>query len=596
MDSKFNRTGSDVKSILKQFGREFKVNDSVLNYALVSFKTFIQNDDGKMPISNEQINDYLASDKEIIQEYEINIFKRKNSFYPILIQIQSNENNTDLKALIYTERIPQNANLEALIKNTILNICAYRGIIIGLGWNDISQDIAQIAQELISQNPKPEFYTLQIANLKEPIIQSGATRLLISKNKNKAILSFESQLLSGGFLKIHKDEITLSYKIPSYDSPWRNIYGEIFGVRNSYPIGISAGEGIEILRQGENILYRAQMDGFLSIVNNKMLISDTVILNSINQSNIKNIHDQEIETLIVKNDNLTKDVIASGLKLDIPTLKIIGNVGSVEINAQNLFINGQVHLKSNIKANKASILHFKGNLKAKVAEIRHCEHANIECDNIVINYINGSKIYCNTAKIGRIASNNSFFVQQNMQISELEGTSNEFIMHPCLYGESKAALDFLNEKMQNLNKLRGIISTNGNEIYEKHLENEQIYENLNAKNASFDENLYDWEGILNKHLFKKSSSKKVVDAYNNLVSKLDSQKNTLQSEINSMISKMFQIEIEFEKKCKMNISVRFINFYGTSKVYSISANESNPIKKIKLSNQNNQIKINLFKD
>ncbi|MDE6887009.1 MAG: FapA family protein [Helicobacteraceae bacterium] len=598
MNGKNLRSGSDIKSILKQFAQEYKINDLLLDYTLVSYKTYILKDfndiNSKTLIENKELNNYLDTNYKITQDYTIEIFKRKNSFYPILIQLQTNDNNTELKALIYTERIPQNSNLESIIQSTILNICAYRGIIIGLGWSNIKRDILDIAQKLRSNDSHPKYYTINIAKLKESSINSVAMILIISKSKTISVLSHNSLLLSGGFLKVTKGEILLSYQKPTYSSTWRNIYGNIYGIGTSYPIGILAGEGVEITQENDKILYTAIKDGFVSIVNNTMLISDIIMLNYINPQNLLNIQEQGIESLVVKNDNLTKDVISSGISLNIDTLKIVGNVGAANIISKDLFIKGQVHIKSHIKTTRASILHFKGKLEAKEAEIRYCENANIECDELLINYINGSRIYFNNARISKIKSNNILFVQKSLNIGVMEGQNNEFILYPCSYGEHKKYLDRLNERLLNLNKLKSIFLADENRLNSDCINNTLIYESLESKNVDF--TLYDWENLMNKYMMKKNNSTQVLEKYNNLIANISEQENEVRNEINKKLEEMFDIEIIFENKCTINFYIRFINFYGVESRYNVSASNLNPIKRVMLNNTSNAIKIVCYKE
>lgn len=595
-NGRFLRSGDNIKAILQSFAKEFGINPLVLDYNLKDYKTYILKRDGEeSPIENDAINSYIDTNNTIIQKYEVEIFRRESSFYPILIQIQTNDNALDLRANIYTSRIPQLGKLNDIIYQTIINICAYRGIIINLTWNDLPNKIAEVAERLRSNETKPEFYTIDICRLKEPKIESMAVRLLISKNQRHSILSHDSLLLSGGFFSVKKGEILLSYQKPRYAAPWRNIYGNLYGVGLSYPIGIEAGDGIDISQQGENIIYTANEDGYVSVVNGVMMISQSIIVDNINAKNIQNIKEQGIKSLIVRNDALLKDVIPSGFKLNVDDLKIVGNIGAVEIESKNLFINGQVHIKSKLKTKTAQILHLKGQLWADEAEIRHCENAEIECENLSINYLNGSKIYFSTAKISHIQSNNLLFVQKTLIIKNMIGENNEFILYPCLYGAKKAQLEKLYDKLFYAKKLYNLILQDKNEVYTLKSTNDLIYENLRVKDAT---NLYNWESVLNRYKHNSDSANAVYERYNELLQGLKQKEDTCRSEIRAKQEEMFNIEVIFEEKSKMGFFVRFINFHGIENRYFIGANENNKIKRVclKKGNSDNEIQIMCYKD
>lgn len=605
MDNKYLREGNSIKSILKQFALENKISELMLDYSLISYKTYLLKYDEdskeyhKILIDNAEIGTYLDTQYNIVQDYVIEIFRRKNSFYPILIQLQSNDNNTELKALIYTQRIPQNGDLGEIIRQTIFNICAYRGIIIGLGWNNINPDIAEVVTKLKSQDHQPEYYTIDIARLIEPKMKNIAIRLLISKNNKVSILSHNSLLLNGGFFKVIEGEILLSYTKPSYDFPWRSIYGKIYGIAQSYPIGIEASEGIEVEYEDDKILYIAKRSGYLSIVGQMMMISPNVIVGHINNKNIINIQEQEIDDIIVKNDNLTQDVVSSGINLCVKKLRIVGNVGAVHIQAQDLSINGQVHIKSNIKAENASILHFKGKLEAKNAEIRYCENAFIQSDNLSINYVNGSKLYFSQAKISNIQSNNTMYIQEDLYADNVLGKNNEFIFHPCIYGESKANLDAIKNKILNLNKLKSLFVNDGAKLQYEATKNRLLYEYLSQKSTNLiDPNLYDWRKILDCYLLRRDNSNSILTKYNALMESFKQNDNELEENIREKMDKMFDIVITFGNKCNVDFYVGFIDFYGIKNRFHINANERNAVKKVTLKkgDDKDSIKILCYKN
>lgn len=591
----FVRSGGSVKHILQNFAVENKINPLLLDYNLINYKTFILKDNGdEIAIANDSIDSHIDSNNTIIQKYDIEIFRRASSFYPILIQVQTNENALDLKAHIYTQRIPNNSDLESIIYQTILNICAYRGIIINLSWGDIKSKIAEIATKFRENDTHPEFYTLDICKLKEPKIESASVRLLISKNQNNAILSLESLLLSGGFFRVEKGEILLNYQKPRYATPWRNIYGNLYGVGLSYPIGISAGDNIEVSQKNDTIIYIAKNSGYVSIVNGTMMISQSIIVDNINSKNIINIKEQNIQSLVVKNDALLKDVIPSGFNLQVNNLKIVGNIGAVDIESQNLFINGQVHIKSNLKTQNAQILHLKGKLLAKEAEIRHCENAEIECDNLSINYLNGSKIYFSNARISHIQSNNLLFVQKSLIVKNMLGENNEFILYPCLYGDEKMALAKFYERLFYIKKLKNLILQDKNIIHSLKNNNELIYGNLVQKNHAS----HQWNETLSLYKQKQASTSEIHSNYTALLKGIEEKEESTKGEIRKKQEEMFNIEVIFEEKTPIGFFVRFINFYGIEHRYFINANKNNQIKRVLLMRGNNadEIKIICYKD
>lgn len=592
---KITRTGGNIKKILQSFALENKVNPLTLDYNLISYKSFILKDGGaKSLIDNSALKSHIDSNNAITQDYEIEIFRRASSFYPILIQVHTNENATALSANIYTQRIPRTGNLEQIIYQTILNICAYRGIIINMGWGDIRTKIIQIAQKLRENQTHPEFYTLEICKLKEPIINAPAVRLLLSKNQNNAILSIESPLLSGGFFPVERGEILLQYQKPRYESPWRNIYGDIYGIALSYPIGICAGENIAVSQKDDMIIYSAESSGYISVVNGVMMISQSIIVDNINAKNLKNIKEQNIQSLIVKNDALLKDAVPSGFDLNVRDLKIIGNIGATQIKSQNLIINGQVHIKSALSAKKAQILHLKGKLQAKEAQIRHCENAEVECDNLLINYLNGSKIYCNDAKISRVQGNNILFIQSSLEVGCVLGENNDFVFHPCAYGEKKAEFAELSARLFHIQKLKHIIAQDAKNIELLKTTNELIYEHLSQKQH---EQTRAWGELISKIGHKNGDINEVYFHCVELCSDIVKKEEIIQAQLRAKQEEMFKIKVVFEERAQVGFFVRFMDFNNIERRYFISASQNNQIKRVGLElGENDGIKIVCYKD
>lgn len=592
---KITRTGGNIKKILQSFALENKVNPLTLDYNLISYKSFIIKDGGaKSLIDNNAIKSHIDSNNAITQDYEIEIFRRASSFYPILIQVHTNENATALSANIYTQRIPRTGNLEQIIYQTILNICAYRGIIINMGWGDIRTKIIQIAQKLRENQTHPEFYTLEICKLKEPVINAPAVRLLLSKSQNNAILSIESPLLSGGFFPVERGEVLLQYQKPRYESPWRNIYGDIYGIALSYPIGICAGENIAVSQRDDLIIYSAESSGYISVVNGVMMISQSIIVDIINAKNLKNIKEQNIQSLVVKNDALLKDAVPSGFDLNVRDLKIIGNIGATQINSQNLIINGQVHIKSALSAKKAQILHLKGKLQAKEAQIRHCENAEVECDNLLINYLNGSKIYCNDAKISRVQGNNILFIQGSLEVGCVLGENNDFVFHPCAYGEKKAEFAELSARLFHIQKLKHIIAQDAKNIELLKTTNELIYEHLSQKQH---EQTRAWGELISKIGHKNGDINEVYFHCVELSSDIIKKEEAISSQLRAKQEEMFKIKVVFEERAQVGFFVRFMDFNNIERRYFINASQNNQIKRVGLElGENDGIKIVCYKD
>lgn len=610
MDSRYLKEGYNVKNILGQFALEHKVDELSLDYSLVSYKTYLQKDD-KTNLNNlidvdenvlkqidaSAINTFIDSPYKIVQRYTIDIFKRRSSFYPIIINVQSNDDNTSLKAMVDTSRIPDPKIIESSIKTTILNICAYRGIIIGLGWGNINASIREVSNKLKSSDKHPPYYEINIANLPAPKVNRIAIRKIISKNGKISALLHDSFLLNGGFFKVTKDEVLLEYQKPLYDSNWRNIYGILFGLNSEYPIGITAGNGIRINKLDDKILYYAKSNGYVSIVGNIMQVSDVIVIDNINTKNMINIQEQGIETLIVKNPNLTKEAVNAGVDLEVKNINIIGNLGAANLKASKISIKGQVHIKGNIVSDIAAISHLKGSLISNKAEVKVCENANIECNNLVLGNTSGSKIYVTRANIYNIQSNNTIFVQEDLLVGKMIGHNNEFILHPCIYGDAKDKYDNFSKKINNINRLQSIFMPFNDKLHYEFITNKFLYDELIKRDASIiNASLFDWNKLLQKYKVNYENSQKIINKHDNLISSFNEKIEMIQKEILLEFNKMFNIKVVFNTICNNDFYVRIINFNGSSSRHHVNSKRDNNIKSFKLENDGSNIRIVLYKE
>ncbi|MGP1580513.1 MAG: hypothetical protein ACTTH5_05770 [Wolinella sp.] len=451
---------SDIRTMRLHLAKKHRISSRKIDFEILGINTFlVRGKDDLQRVSNRELHEIAYTPYSMRQFYKVRFFARdRRVLDPFVISLESSEEGSMLEAILSLERLPAPDNqfvptLQLLIyKQMIL-----QGYILGLGGKIFQEELARFFTTL-KKDPRSfkDSARLLICKLRAPEIIKPYSLKLLSRPYAQGKLQEDSELLEGAILKVKQGEALLSYRKPTYRVPWRNVRGEWFG-EGDYPIGIACGEGLERTEDEETITYKANQDGFASIVEKKLNVLEAPLVKSVDFKLSQQIAPLEIKRLQISNDDNTSDAVAQGVELAIPTLLVKGNVGpATKLHAEELRINGQIHARAVLHAHDAKLLFLKGSLTAQDAQVKFCEGANIKTKHLKTSYLGGTTAFFEEGQAERLGSNNTLHVSTSLRIGRVLGKTNTIYFDPLASQENERLFASLKEQQDFLeNVVRG---------------------------------------------------------------------------------------------------------------------------------------------
>jgi cell fate (sporulation/competence/biofilm development) regulator YlbF (YheA/YmcA/DUF963 family) len=146
-----------------------------------------------------------------------------------------------------------------------------------------------------------------------------------------------------------------------------------------------------------------------------------------------------------------KDAIGPGMSVETYELNIQGNVASgARIKAEKLTIGGQTHQTSTIEAKNAQITIHRGTVTAEVVNVDRLEGGKIIGDIINVKQAIGGEIIGKNIVIEELASNVSITASDTIEIKELKGTNNKFLIDPSMTKEFNENIEKITKEIKEL--------------------------------------------------------------------------------------------------------------------------------------------------
>ncbi|PHQ65635.1 MAG: hypothetical protein COB99_02965 [Sulfurimonas sp.] len=194
-------------------------------------------------------------------------------------------------------------------------------------------------------------------------------------------------------------------------------------------------DGIEVQDSFENIKYLSTKSGYLVKRGNQYDVSNSISVDEISFKTTGTINsdlDSEISINVVKDDPL-EDAIEEGMRVKVQKLTIKGSIGpNTEIEARDIFIDGQTHDESFIKCVNANIGLHKGKVVARKVIIETLEGGEVIADIAIIKNAVRGKIKAKTIEIEMLGSHVIMEASGYIQIERIRGEENSFILDPSV--------------------------------------------------------------------------------------------------------------------------------------------------------------------
>ncbi|MFC2345860.1 MAG: hypothetical protein ACFNLU_09005, partial [Campylobacter sp.] len=157
-------------------------------------------------------------------------------------------------------------------------------------------------------------------------------------------------------------------------------------------------------------------------------------------------------TLNVKEKDLTKDAIGTGMTVEANEVNVDGNVAAnAVVKANKVVIGGQTHAKALIEAKEAKIAVHIGSFDGEYVEIDRLEGGKVKAKKAVIKSAIGGEIIAESVVIDTLVSNSNIIIADTLEIKKLKGVNNKILVD---FSMIKNTGEQINERMAKIKAIR----------------------------------------------------------------------------------------------------------------------------------------------
>ncbi len=213
-------------------------------------------------------------------------------------------------------------------------------------------------------------------------------------------------------------------------------------------------ENIYAKEDNEGIKFFAKKPGYVKEEKGVFDIKDELDVNEITFKTTGSV-DTGLDTnvtLNVKEKDLTKDAIGTGMTVEANEVNVEGNVAAnAVVKANKVTIGGQTHAKALIEAKEAKIAVHIGSFEGESVEIDRLEGGKVKAKKAVIKSVIGGEIIAESVAIDTLVSNSNIIIADTLEIKKLKGVNNKILVD---FSMIKNTGEQINERMAKIKAIR----------------------------------------------------------------------------------------------------------------------------------------------
>lgn len=213
-------------------------------------------------------------------------------------------------------------------------------------------------------------------------------------------------------------------------------------------------ENIYAKEDSEGIKFFAKKPGYVKEEKGVFDIKDELDVNEITFKTTGSV-DTGLDTnvtLNVKEKDLTKDAIGTGMTVEANEVNVEGNVAAnAVVKANKVVIGGQTHAKALIEAKEAKIAVHIGSFEGESIEIDRLEGGKVKAKKAVIKSVIGGEIIAESVVIDTLVSNSNIIIADTLEIKKLKGVNNKILVD---FSMIKNTGEQINERMAKIKTIR----------------------------------------------------------------------------------------------------------------------------------------------
>ena len=456
----------EILNLVKNLG----VDSKFIDFDIVKIKTEckITGEGQPRQISEEKL-DIFDDDKFYVERVESIKQSYLVKFYDIRrakpvplpnVSLNANKNLTKILATV-----SQNADtvyfkeFDKKLINFIYKKLIKVGILIGIRNGSMIEEITKISSVLRVKEFIDKDYTFAVTAGVNVKLSTDDALIFHYKNKNKPIdendkIDYANR---GYLLGVVENELIIEYVKLVEGSDGRDVRGNLLPAQKAKATITKMPEHTEniyLKEDKEGIKFYSKKAGYVHEVKGLFDIKDELDVNEITFKTTGSV-DTGLDTnvtLNVKENDLTKDAVGTGMTVEANEINVEGNVAAnAVVKANKVTIGGQTHAKAVIEAKEAKIAVHIGSFEGEDVEIDRLEGGKVKAKKVVIKSVIGGEIIAESVVIDTLVSNSNIVIADTLEIKKLKGVNNKILVD---FSMIKNTGEQINERMAKIKTIR----------------------------------------------------------------------------------------------------------------------------------------------
>ncbi len=439
---------------VKEYATEHGYTYAKLDYTLLGLQTYFKtcHHQAFVKFHDAYKREYSSTEKLIkdnarfLQIYKIKIHAKKKRNIHLVYRIERGEFNTYPIMLISPEstlpllELDEQEMLKRLYSE-INKIKSKYKMMVNLFSECMVRDLRSFVKKIYEHGFSQEESILLFEGIDPEISEpSRVINHYIEKHTDEKVTEVEPS------------ELIITYIKPKYGKAGLNALGHRIDhgrTNNLAKIEYQIDHATILVQDDETeVRYYSRKRGFVSTLNNKLTISNKIVLEGIKRVEGKVTKKEENEVAIVISQNdVTRDGIGEGVELVSESIHITGHMGAKsKIEAKDVQIEGATHNQAFVTAKSAKINRHKGTLRCHKAEINSLEGGTVYATHVTINTALGGHVCAEHVTIRSLKHNLKVFASKSITVERILGEDNHFVIDYRKLPVLQSKLHYLNEE------------------------------------------------------------------------------------------------------------------------------------------------------
>ena len=456
----------EILNLAKHFGVDSKFVDFDIMEIKTECKVAGESQPRQIPAEKLNIFDddkfFVEKVESIKQSYLVQFYDvRRVKATPLPnVAINANKNLTKILATV-----SQNSDtvyfkeFDKKLINFIYKKLIKVGILVGIRNKTMLEEVAKIYSVLrVKEFIDKDYSFVVTAGVN---VNPSADDALVFHYKNKNKSTDENDKIDysnrGYLLGVTENELIFEYVKLREGANGRDVRGKLLPTQKAKATIAKMPEHTENIyskEDEEGIKFFSKKSGYVQEEKGVFDIKDELDVNEISFKTTGSV-DTGLDTnvtLNIKEKDLTKDAIGTGMTVEANEINIEGNVAAnAVVKANKVVIGGQTHAKALIEAKDAKIAVHIGSFDGEYVEIDRLEGGKVKAKKVVIKSAIGGEIIAESVIIDTLVSNSNIIIADTLEIKKLKGVNNKILVD---FSMIKNTGEQINERMAKIKAIR----------------------------------------------------------------------------------------------------------------------------------------------